>query len=148
MWTWSRFKTKIRKLLALMWAGHLDTVEDMIKSSQSIIASNKATETLWNSLLVTQITTCTLYSDFTRKQCMNSPFKLLINLAKANRQTQRSIKQQVTKKYMKKVNHRMFGNVMKYYVMAMTAVLIVFRLFVFRVPDTSGQRNWYVWKIF
>ena len=52
------------------------------------------------------------------------------------------------KKYMKKVNHRMFGNVMKYYVMAMTAVLIVLRLFVFRVPDTSGQRNWYVWKIF
>ena len=49
---------------------------------------------------------------------------------------------------MEKVNHRMFGNVMKYYVMAMTAVLIVFRLFVFRVPDTSGQRNWYVWKIF
>ena len=49
---------------------------------------------------------------------------------------------------MKKVNRRMFGNVMKYYVMAMTAVLIVFRLFVFRVPDTSRQRNWYVWKIF
>ena len=42
----------------------------------------------------------------------------------------------------------MFGNVMKYYVKAMTAVLIVFRLFVFRVSDTSGQRNWYVWKIF
>ena len=38
----------------------------------------------------------------------------------------------------------MFGNVMKYYVMAMTIVLMVFCLLVFRVPDTSGQRNWYV----
>ena len=39
---------------------------------------------------------------------------------------------------MKKVNHRMFGNVMKYYVMAMTAVLIVCSFLESQIPPDRG----------